>query len=155
MECPSIDEVVAIYDRMKGGELAQAELALFKRYGLENLIPILAVTYPKIRRCEGRSRILFWLPRYARRREEVVLLARSALGDRAYLVRNYACDILAYSLRQDVIPDLEALLVHPHPETRADAAAAIDAIKSKNHHYSLDREHTGSTYWVVNPGDAP
>ena len=155
MQEPTFDEVLAIYDGKRGGELGQAEQALIQRYGLENLIPTFAAAYPKIRRGEGRAAILFWLARYARRRSDVVALARFALRDRAYLARNYACGILAYSLSDDVIPDLEVLLTHPHPETSADAVAAIDAIRTRNHHYFVDRKHAGSTFWSVNPGDMP
>jgi len=152
---PPFDEVLAIHNGMKGSELGQAQLKLFERYGLENLVPTLAVAYPKVRHSEGRVAILFWLPRFARQRSDVVALACLALRDRAYLARNNACGILAYSLREDVIGELEVLLTHPHSETRADAAAAIDAIRSKNHHYFVDRKHTGSTFWGVNPGDVP
>lgn len=155
MEQASFDEVLSTYNGLKGNELGQAQLRLFERHGLEALVPMLVLAYPKIRHGEGRASILFWLPRYARRRSDVIDLARTALADRAYLARSEACGILAYSLRDDVISDLELLLGHAHPETRADATAAIDAIKHKNHHYFVDRKHSGNTFWNVNPGDVP
>ena len=67
----------------------------------------------------------------------------------------HACEVLAYSLREDTIPFLEPLLQHPSARTRDEAAAAIDAIKHKNHHYYLDRTHSGNAFWVVNPEDDP
>lgn len=155
MEQAPFDEVLATYSGLKGSELGQAQLRLFERHGLESLVPMLVAAYPKIARSEGRVAILFWLPRFARRRSDVVDLALSALADRAYLARSEACGILAYSLRDDVIPELDMLLDHGHPETRADAAAAIDAIRHKNHHYFVDRKHTENTFWNVNPGDVP
>jgi hypothetical protein len=155
MSLPTIDELVALYSQTKGSDVGQAEHRLFQQHGLESLIPLLASACPLIRRASGRARILFWLPRYARTHQEVVSLALSALADRSYIVREYACSILAYSLRLDVIPQLTSLQAHSDPKTRASAAAAIDAISSKNHHYFVDRSHSGSTFWGVNPGDTP
>lgn len=151
MEQAPFDEVLATYSCSKGRELGQAQLRLFERHGLESPVPMLVAAYPKIARSEGRVAILFWLLRYARLRSDVVDLARTALADRAYLARSEACGILAYSLRDDVVPELEVLLDHAHQETRADAAAAIDAIRRKNHHYLVDRKHTGYTFWNVKP----
>jgi hypothetical protein len=155
MKRPSVDEVFTICDGMKGAAIGRAELYLFKHYDLNNLIPVLAEAYTKFRRAEVRSVLLFWLLRYARRYDAVVQLARSSLYDRAYLVREYACSILAYSLRDDVVADLETLLSHRDPRTRENAVAAVDAIRSKNHHFYVDRNHTGYSYWVVNPDEAP
>jgi hypothetical protein len=138
VDLPSDDELLAIYDGMRGGRLGQAQSRLFECYGLERLIPLLVQIYPKIRRSQGRIAILFWLPSYARQRDDVVALALSALDDHAYLVRSNACGILAYSLRDDAVLALGTLLTHKHLETRADAAAAIDAINAKNHHYFVD-----------------
>lgn len=155
MLLPTIDELVALYSQTKGSDVGQAEHRLFQQHGLEPLIPLLASAYPLIRRCSGRASILFWLPRYARTHQEVVSLALSALTDRSYIVREHACSILAYSLRPDVIPQLTALQAHSDLKTRAAASAAVNAISSKNHHYFVDRKHSGSTFWGVNPGDVP
>ncbi|MBP1475216.1 HEAT repeat domain-containing protein [Frateuria sp. MAH-13] len=155
MSLPTVDELIALYSEAKGSDLGRAEHRLFQQYGLESLVPLLASAYPHIRRSHGRASILFWLPRYARARQDVVSLALSALADRSTIVREYACSILAYSLRHDVIPQLTSLLAHQDPKTRASAAAAIDAISNKNHHYYVDRSHSGSTFWGVNPGDVP
>src|SRR6185312_6211850 len=90
-----------------------------------------ASAYPLIRRSNGRASILFRLPRYARVRQDVVSLALSALADRSSIVREYACSILAYSLRSDVIPQLASLQSHPDLKTRAAAAAAITQYPAK------------------------
>jgi hypothetical protein len=155
MSFPTVGELVSLYSQAKGSDVAQAEHLLFQRHGLEPLIPLLARAYPRIRRSGGRASILFWLPRYARTRQDVVSLALSALTDRSFMVREYACSILAYSLRLDIIPQLTSLQAHPDLRTRASAAAAIDAISCKNHHYYVDLSHSGSTFWGVNPGDVP
>jgi hypothetical protein len=67
------------------------------------------------------------------------------------MVRKRACSILAYSLRQDAVPHLEHLLCHRDQKTRDDAAAAIDAIKHRNHHYWVDRDQSGRVFWKVGP----
>jgi hypothetical protein len=128
---------------------------MFERYGAERLVLLLVRAYPHLRRSEGRSALLFSLPRFARSHPAVIDLAVGALADRAFLVREYACAILAYSLQESAIPALESLATHPHAETRASSEAAIDAIRSKNHHYYVDREHSGNTFWQVRPTDIP
>jgi len=57
-------------------------------------------------------------------------------------------------LRADGIPHLKELLKHSDAKTVEDAAAAIDAIKSKNHHYFGERSHSGMSFWTVNPEDS-
>ena len=42
---------------------------------------------------------------------------------------------------------LEALRDHSDARTAEDARAAIDAIRSQNHHYFIDRQHTGRMFW--------
>jgi len=155
MQLPRSDQVVALYSHANGSDFGQAESALFQTYGLERLIPLLVESFPQVRYYQGRASILFWLTRYARDRQDVVNLAMSALEDRSYLVREAACSVLAYSLRPDAISYLAALEKSKDAKTRADAAAAVDAISHKNHHYYLDRGHTGNSFWGVNPGDIP
>ena len=155
MQLPSIEELVKTYSQSRLTDIGHSEHALFQKHGLEPLVPLLVETYPHLRRSEGRSAILFWLVRYARTHQAVVSLAISALTDRSRIVREYACSILAYSLRDDVLPSLSTLLDHPDLKTRESAAAAIDAVSCKNHHYYLDRAHTGYSFWGVNPGDVP
>ncbi|TBR40484.1 MULTISPECIES: hypothetical protein [Dyella] len=155
MSLPSVDELVAVYNQVRGSDVARAEQRLFQQFGIDALVPRLIECYPRVRRASGRAAILFWLPRFAREREDVVQLARLALIDATCQVRSEACSILAYSLRYDMLDDLVPLLDHAHPKTRDDAAAAIDAIGSRNHHYYVDRAHTGATFWGVRAGDVP
>ena len=124
-------------------------------YGLCAWIPYYLEALPKIRNANGRMHILFWLRSLARKDSRVVGAAIERLNDKSAVVRMYACEILAYSLREDAIASLEELLHHPSARTRDEAAAAIDAIRHKNHHYYLDRTHSGSTFWVLNPEDDP
>lgn len=149
MSLPAIDEVVSVYNQSRTNDIGQAERVLFQRHGLEPLLPLLIEAYPRIRRGEGRAAILSWLTRYARSRPPVIALAQAALEDRAYLVRERACSILAYSLSADVLPQLALMQDHPDARTRADVAAAMDAISCGNHHFFVDRGHTGSTFWEV------
>ena len=77
------------------------------------------------------------------------------MEDRSKTVRMHVCEVLAYSLRHGAIPSLERFLGHPVAETRVTAAAAIDAIHHHNHHFYIDRQHKGTSFWVVNPQDDP
>jgi hypothetical protein len=46
-----------------------------------------------------------------------------------------------------------ALLQHTDARTREDATRALDAIHHQNHHYFVDRAHSGRSFWVVNETD--
>jgi HEAT repeat protein len=120
----------------------------------ETVVLYLADAYPKMKKREGRICCVFHSLRYARTSEAAFQLGISALNDRATLVRYRACQLLAYSLRNDAIPHLTKLLNHNDLPTVADARAAIDAINNQNHHYFVDRDHSGRSFWEVNPEDS-
>lgn len=123
------------------------EIQLQRKYGLKNLVAVYVDALPQIKNWPGRMHIMFWIQRYARSDRRVVEAARNALQDRSRIVRYYACGALAFALDSESIPCLEELLSHRDASTRADAAAAIDAIRCGNHHYFADRRHTGEVFW--------
>ena len=151
----TVDQVVEDLDDRRVDVVAGNGLAHRHAYGLCALVPHYVEALPRIRNANGRIHIMFWLRCLARKDSRVVEAAIGRLSDKSAIVRMHACELLAYSLRQDVVPSLEPLLQHASARTRDEAAAAIDAIKHKNHHYYLDRKHSGSTFWVVNPEDDP
>lgn len=153
MQIPELAEVVRTYSAKTVTAIAAGEQALFKRHWLKDLVPLMVDAYPAIRLSQGRISILSRLVRWTRDHPEIVLLAQSALIDRSYLVRERACGILAYSLRPDVISSLQVAAAHADRKTRDDAAAAIDAIRHRNHHHYVDRMHTGQSFWLVKPSD--
>ena len=55
--------------------------------------------------------------------------------------------------RKDAMPSLEQLLKHADVKTVDDARVAMDAIRRKNHHYFIDRNHSDSAFWEVNAED--
>lgn len=150
---PSVDEVATTYSHATSRALADAERALFKSFWLKDLLPLMVDAYPRVTLGAGRAAILSRLLRHARGNPKIISLAVSALNDRAYIVREHACSILAYSLDDNAIPSLVPLRSHKDPKTVADANAAIDAISHSNHHFYVDREHTGSVRWGVKPSD--
>lgn len=117
--------------------------------------PYLLEAYPAARRWQGRTALVFHAIRFARETEAAYALGRQALGDKSYMVRYRACMVLAYSLRADAVPALQALLRHTDARTREDAARALDAIHHRNHHYFVDPTHSGRSFWVVNDADKP
>ena len=121
----------------------------------DHVVPYLLEAYPTTKKWQGRVAIVYHSIRYARSSEEAFQLGLIACQDKAMLVRYRACGLLAYSLRFDAIPHLEALFKHRERKTVEDAVAAIDAIKSQNHHYFVDPNHTGQIFWQVNDGDSP
>ena len=149
MKFPAVQQIADGYGQAKSAEVGKFELGLFQQFGGEPLVPLLVAAFPLVRRASGRAAILSQLLRYSRHHTEVTSLAIAALTDRAYLVREHACSVLAYSLRQDALPALRTLNSHTDARTRLDALAAADAIALQNHHYYVDRTHTGTTLWQV------
>jgi hypothetical protein len=88
-----------------------------------------------------------YVGRFSRESEVAFRMGTVAVRDRAYAVRHYGCALLAYSLRTDALPALISLLKHADRPTVEDAKAAIDAIKSKNHNFFKDRDHSGKILW--------
>jgi hypothetical protein len=118
-----------------------------------DVAPYLMDAYATARRWQGRTALVFHAIRFARASEAAYALGLQALGDKSYMVRYRACMVLAYSLRADAIPALQALLQHTDARTREDATRALDAIHHQNHHYFVDRVHSGRSFWVVNETD--
>lgn len=151
MDPARIRQLVTRLDTPKDRDEEEAWIQL-KPLG-KDVVPYLAEFYPLARKWQGRVSLLFHSIRYARVSEAAFQLGLAGLRDKATMVRYRAGGLLAYSLRKDAIPHLEELLRHPDAKTVEDAKAAIDAIRHKNHHYFVDRTHSGSTFWDVNPGD--
>jgi HEAT repeat protein len=120
----------------------------------EKVVDYLAEFYPKAGTLEGRRALLFHSIKYARSSEVAFRLGVTALGDKASIVRYRACGLLAYSLRREALPHLQTLLSHKDRKTVEDAQAAMDAIQSKNHHYFVDRNHSGRLFWQVGDEEA-
>ena len=115
--------------------------------------PYLLEAYHGAKRWQGRTALVFHTIRFARVSDAAYTLGCQALGDKSYMVRYRACMVLAYSLRAEAIPALEVLLQHTDARTREDAARAVDAIRHQNHHYFVDTQHSGRSFWVVNETD--
>lgn len=113
----------------------------------DDLLPLLAEAFPGIRKWEGRASIMRYVGKFSRENDTAFRMGVAAAQDRAYDVRHYGCALLAYSLRADALPTLAALLKHADRRTVEDARAAIDAIKSQNHNYFKDRDHSGKILW--------
>ena len=140
------------------GEIAadspSAEAAWQELRGLGPAVaPYLLQAYPGAKRWQGRTALVFHAIRHARVSEAAYALGCQALGDRSYMVRYRACMVLAYSLRREAISALQSLLQHADARTREDAVRALDAIQHQNHHYFVDTQHSGRTFWVVNETD--
>jgi hypothetical protein len=150
------DEIRALVSRLDATNAADEENAWdeLRPLGAE-VVPYLAEAYPRMKKWQGRVACVFHSIRYARTSDAAYELGIAALQDRATLVRYRACGLLAYSLRREAIAHLKKLRRHSDKETADDARAAIDAIKKQNHHFFIDRRHTGQVHWRVNEEDTP
>lgn len=118
------------------------------------VVPFFAEAYPTAKRWRQRASFLYRSVRYAKESKSARELAVQALADKSREVRYRACMLLAVSQDRQVLPALRATLSHPDAQTRADVAAAIDAIERRNHNYFVDRGHTGMINLVVVGDDA-
>ena len=117
------------------------------------VMPFFAELFPRARWFQVRRDIAFHAIRFARLSEAAFAIGRMAVGDKSGVVRYRGCCVLAYSLRPDALPVLEEHIGHADPQTVEHVRAAIDAIESRNHHYFVDRGHSGRSFWSVG-GDA-
>ena len=90
-----------------------------------------------------RSSCVYHAVRYAKESQEAINLGMEALKDKSKDVRYRACMLLAYSLRSDLLPELYRIASEIPAVSRDDLLAAIDAIENKNHHFFIDRDHSG------------
>ena len=126
------------------------------------VMPFLAELFPNAKWFQVRRDIAFHAIRFACESAASLSIGRMAVGDKSGVVRYRGCCVLAYSLRPDVLPVLEEHLGHADPQTVEHVRAAIDAIESGNHHYFVDRDHSGRSFWSVSgdgtdgePGNQP
>lgn len=151
MEAAKIREHIL---RFQSSSRMEREDAWQKLKPLNDLVvPHFLEAYPLLKRAQARVSLLFYATKFARVSEEAFRLGLHGCTDRASLARYRACGLLAYSLRLDALPMLDGLRNHSDKKTAEDAIAAIDAIRSRNHHYFMDRSHSNRTFWEVNPGD--
>jgi hypothetical protein len=149
-------EIISLVRQLDTRQRLQQESAWRRLRPLrERVVPYLLEAYPTTKKWQGRLALVFHSIKYARTSEAAFHLGLIACEDKAALVRYRACGLLAYSLRADALPYLEALSGHRDVRTVEDAAAAIDAIRSRNHHYFIDRGHTGQIFWQVSDEITP
>jgi hypothetical protein len=115
----------------------------------DRVLPFFEEFFPRASRLEARRDMAFHSIRYARASEIAFRIGLAAIADRSSIVRYRGCCVLAYSLRREALPALQRLLTHSDARTIEDARAAMDAIQSGNHHYFVDRQHTGQMIWEV------
>jgi hypothetical protein len=125
MDDLKIRELVKSLDTTSAGD-QEAACAQLRPLGVD-VVPFLADAYGSTKKAQGRVALAFHAIRYAR-----ISQTAFELGIRA----------------------LKELLKHSDAKTVEDAAAAIDAIKRKNHHYFVDRSHSDMSFWTVNPEDS-
>jgi hypothetical protein len=136
----------------KSGSAIERQWLAIQEHGIE-LMPYFKLAYPQMQNASGRRAVVFYATRYARKSEDAFQLGLIALQDRSGKVRDRACGLLAYSLRQDALPPLAAAVNDERAEVCAAAQAAMNAIRAQNHHLFADRSGSGSVFWVVNSED--
>ena len=119
------------------------------------VVPYLAEAFPRAKRWQARTALVFHAIKHARASDAAFRLGLLALQDKSYMVRYRACMVLAYALNPDAVPALRLAAAHPDSRTAEDARAALEAIEHGNHHLFVDRTRSGRSFWEVNPGDVP
>jgi hypothetical protein len=144
------DEIRAVVASFDTKDNSAREAAWQRLRGLgERVLPFFEEFFQRANHLEARRDIAFHCIPFARTSEAAFRIGLRAIGDRSTVVRYRGCCVLAYSLRPDAVPPLKALFGHPDARTAEDARAAVDAIRSRNHHRFVDRQHTGQVFWEV------
>lgn len=91
----------------------------------------------------SRASCVYHAIKYAHNNDAAFQLGLLATAGQSKHVRYRACMLLAVSQNPLAIDSLESLLIDP--DSAADAEAAIDAIRGGNHHYFVDRDHSGKS----------
>lgn len=101
--------------------------------------------YREASRYQVRAACVFYsMSEAAANNEDAFTLGIEAIKDRSKIVRSRACQLLSFALKQEAIPYLRSALADPQLKASTeDFDAAIDAIVHQNHHYFVDREHSG------------
>src|SRR5918999_5138091 len=90
-------------------------------------MPLFLEAFPRMRRMEARTSMLYEATFFARVSEAAFRLGVLGCRDRSKYVRDRACGVLAYSLRRDALPALRPLLRDPDPLVRQGAEGAVHA----------------------------
>lgn len=139
------DKIWKLLSKLDGSGNNNEYAALDELHTLGDRLPsLLHEKYKSSRKWSERASCVYHAIGYSRNNEDAVLLGIDALKDKSKVVRYRACMLLAYSLDKQAIHPLQRVITtSTNKETVADAGAALDAILSKNHHYFVDRSHTG------------
>lgn len=144
-ESPAFRDVEEALDYLDGrGSDGEWKAIKFLRGELgEELPSFLLKKYRASTRYGARASCVFHAIRHARDVPAAVNLGILALSDRASVVRYRACMLLAYAQDKSALGSLKDALRAAKGKFREDIEASIDAIESENHHYFVDREHSG------------
>jgi hypothetical protein len=130
-----------LLDRLDGSGSDAAWAAIAELRHRTDLPELLLGKYRQSRRWSERAACVYCALPYARESSVALELGLLALDDKSKQVRYRATMLLAYAQRREALGPLRKLL--GQGRSAEDASAAIDAIESKNHHYFVDREHSG------------
>jgi hypothetical protein len=145
MDHKSVDALLEKLDGL-GSEAELSAAVELRELGLE-FPRLLLKKFRSAKAWQQRASCVFHATKYARESDDALTLGREAVRDKSKVVRYRGSLLLAYSLRKDVLPDLEgALRTWSGRPGEEDIRAAIDAIENQNHNYFIDRDHTGSMF---------
>lgn len=136
-----IEAALLALDAKTWGEVETAREALLPLG--RAIFPAALQVYPRLRGFKARTALVYTAMKFALVEPAAVTLALAALEDRSAAVRYRACMLLAVAGRKDTISALERLRDHGSADSRADALAAIRAIRGRNQNLFLDRDDTG------------
>jgi hypothetical protein len=146
----SVGDREVLLDRLDGSGSDAEWAAVLALRELDNLPQLLLAKYSSSRRWSQRASCVYHAARYARENRSAFDLGIAALRDRSEAVRYRATMLLAYAQNAEALAPLKQLA--KSGASVEDAMAAIDAIESRNHHFFVDRTHSGMM--VLNLEDA-
>ena len=131
------------------GRGSEAEFSAIEELRSRNadLASLLLQHYRQCTRAGQRASCVYHALRHAPESPDAYRLGLEAALDRSKHVRYRACMLLAVAQNPQAIPTLRQTALLRGSEQ--DAAAAIDAIECRNHHYFIDRSHSGQMFLSI------
>lgn len=111
----------------------------------DELPSLLYQKYQTAKKAKERCACIHYSTKFAKKERISFELGLDALSDKSKHVRHLACLLLAWSLREDALPELRKceIIYADDDETLGDIRAAIDSIEHQNSDYFVDRDHSG------------
>jgi hypothetical protein len=136
-----------------GSEAERNAIAEIRARHGASYVDVLKELYHSSKSRKIRAACIYYCFGQAKSNKSATSLALEALADKSKIVRFRACQLLAYSLNQDILPQLKLTRSTISKDSVEDVDAVVDAIQSQNQNFFRDRTHSGKIFMTLRESD--